>query len=420
MAFPISPTNGQQATVNGVLYTYSSSLTAWTVTSSGGSISTANSIVSTGNISGTNLISSANAIIGNDLYVGTGANSTGFTNPVIVGKDTGLTYVQIAAVNSSGNGSADFAAYSNNGTETGGWVDIGYTGNTFNDPGYTVTAPNDGYLITQGNASFGGNLVIATGNIGTTKDIVFATGGFLTGNIKARLVNSTGEFSVTGNVTAGNINGFSRPSAGTTALAPILLTSGTNLTTATAGAMEYDGTTLYGTENSTTGRGELGVHQQYRYTSAGSALGAAIADYFPANSSINLEAASIYDIECVAYFLKTTAATITWTWLASSAPSVLRSFYQATAIAGFTTSAVTTAPVTAQVVAQSLAAVPHAVTGSLSTGAYHIFQFKVFVITNLATNLRLRVTNTSGTVTPQAGSYYMVRKLSANAGNFAA
>lgn len=35
------------------------------------------------------------------------------------------------------------------------------------------------------------------------------------------------------------------PAAGTTAIAPILFTSGTNLTTATAGAMEYDGTSFY-------------------------------------------------------------------------------------------------------------------------------------------------------------------------------
>jgi hypothetical protein len=82
---------------------------------------------------------------------------------------------------------------------------MGFTGNTFNDTAYTVTGANDGYLFVQGNSSFGGNLVIATGNTGTTKDIVFATGGFLTGNIKARIVDSTGALSVTANVIGGNL-----------------------------------------------------------------------------------------------------------------------------------------------------------------------------------------------------------------------
>lgn len=42
-----------------------------------------------------------------------------------------------------------------------------------------------------------------------------------------------------------------RPAAGTTSYPPILLTSGTNLTTATAGAFEYDGTNFYLTPAST-------------------------------------------------------------------------------------------------------------------------------------------------------------------------
>lgn len=42
-----------------------------------------------------------------------------------------------------------------------------------------------------------------------------------------------------------------RPAAGTTSYPPILLTSGTNLTTATAGAFEYDGTNFYLTPSTT-------------------------------------------------------------------------------------------------------------------------------------------------------------------------
>ena len=61
MAFPSSPTNGQQATVNGVVYTYSTSLTAWTVTTNfTGNITVnqiqANAVTASGNISGTYLV----------------------------------------------------------------------------------------------------------------------------------------------------------------------------------------------------------------------------------------------------------------------------------------------------------------------------------------------------------------------------
>ena len=53
MAFPLNPTNGQQATVNGLLYSYSSTIGAWTVATQAQSISlTVASIGASGNVSG--------------------------------------------------------------------------------------------------------------------------------------------------------------------------------------------------------------------------------------------------------------------------------------------------------------------------------------------------------------------------------
>ena len=51
--------------------------------------------------------------------------------------------------------------------------------------------------------------------------------------------------------------------AGTTAIAPVLLTSGTNLTSATAGALEYDGKVVYATPQGTQ-RGVVPGAQFYR------------------------------------------------------------------------------------------------------------------------------------------------------------
>jgi len=54
MPFPTSPTNGQQATVNGVVYTYNSTIGAWTVLTTTSANITAGNITATGTVFGTN------------------------------------------------------------------------------------------------------------------------------------------------------------------------------------------------------------------------------------------------------------------------------------------------------------------------------------------------------------------------------
>jgi len=207
------------------------------IPSSGGNVNTsvggtANVLVvtSTGaNVTGTVNVS-GNVIAQSKLLVGT--TSTSLTNPVAVFTGSGATYSQLSMQNPTGTGSADISAYGNNGDDTQSWADMGFTGNSFSDANYTVTAAGDGYFFVQGNTSFGGNMVIATGNTGTTKDIIFATGGFQTANIKARLYNANGAFSVTGNINAGNVSGGNLVSANYVSGNGSLLTSitGANVT----------------------------------------------------------------------------------------------------------------------------------------------------------------------------------------------
>lgn len=162
------------------------------ISPSSGSIQTAGGIGAQGNIVGNN-----------HLYIGPSASSTAFVNPVIIGKQVGTDYIQAALVNSSDTGSSDWAAYGDNGTDSGGWSDMGFTSSAFNDANYTVTGPNDGYFFVQAQAgSYGGNLVIATGDNGTTNDIIFATGGFQANNIFGRIKHST----QTLDIPAGNAN----------------------------------------------------------------------------------------------------------------------------------------------------------------------------------------------------------------------
>jgi len=163
--------------------------------------STSNVVSVFGNVIGNNILANSvisatgNIISNTGLYVGAGATTSGLTNPIIVAEATGLAYVQVAARNTANTGSADMVTYADNGDDTRAWTDMGMAGSGFNDTAYTITNANDGYVFVQGNADgTGGNLVLATGNLGNAADIVFATGGFLDANEKMRFINATGQF----------------------------------------------------------------------------------------------------------------------------------------------------------------------------------------------------------------------------------
>jgi hypothetical protein len=146
-----------------------------------------------------------------------------------------------------------------------------------------------------------------------------------------------------------------------------------------------------------------------KYTSTGAALGSTIADYF--TSTLSLDASSIYEIECHAYFLKTTAGTVTWTWAFSSAPTVATSRWAATPITGFTTTTITGTELYGLAAVEAATTMAHAASGSLTTAVRHSFIFRVRILTNSATTIQLRCTESAGTVTPQAGSYMRAIKV---------
>jgi hypothetical protein len=108
--------------------------------------------------------------------------------------------------------------------------------------------------VIGGNVNTAG-LVTATGNV-TGGNINSAGLASITGNIQGGNLRTVGLVSATGNVTGGNVNGFVRPSTGTATVPALSFTTGLNMTTPSAGAFEYDGTTFYGTP-STSNRGVL-------------------------------------------------------------------------------------------------------------------------------------------------------------------
>ena len=142
---------------------------------------------------------------GDVITVGPGADTlaNALNNPTLVISSNSNTYIQAAINNVSDIGSADWVAYGHHGNDAGGWADLGFTSASFSDANYTITGAGDGYVFVQGflpgQAPFigGGNLVLATGDEGLTKDIIFATGGFLANNEFARIDHANDVFHLT-------------------------------------------------------------------------------------------------------------------------------------------------------------------------------------------------------------------------------
>jgi hypothetical protein len=124
------------------------------------------------------------------LPVGAGATNfettASLSDAVVIAAGTSASFVQNALVN-LGTGissSADYIAYAKEGNNVSGWIDMGITNLSFNDPTYGVTGEHDGYIFMSAPAGTtgDGNLVIATDNTGAQNKIVFAAGGLGTGN----------------------------------------------------------------------------------------------------------------------------------------------------------------------------------------------------------------------------------------------
>lgn len=124
------------------------------------------------------------------LPVGAGATQyeidAELSDAVIIAAGNSAGFVQNALVNlgSGISSSADYIAYAAEGNNVSGWVDMGITNASFNDPTYGVTGPHDGYIFMSApsGTTGKGNLVIATDNTGTENKIVLAAGGLGTGN----------------------------------------------------------------------------------------------------------------------------------------------------------------------------------------------------------------------------------------------
>lgn len=182
--------------------------------------------------------------------------------------------------------------------------------------------------------------------------------------------------------------------------------------------ISQDGVASYMTNEATTGQGLVPIEQKFRLTAVGSTI-STVANFFGATSNIPLVASAEYEIEIDAWFLKTTASTVVWTFLNSAAPTSMTIEYRMSLITG-----ISNAPVTGILCGQfyNITTASQAITtGSLTTLVNHYATFRIRLINGAGTSLKIQMTSTSGTVTPGINSYWKCRRVPAsNVGAFVA
>ena len=165
-----------------------------------GAIIASSGAATTNNSTGALQVTGGTAITGNinvggQMFIGASAQSTVLTSALAVKRGTsssgtGVQYTQDALINATNTGSSDFIAYANNypgPSNDHGWMDMGFTGDAFSDPVYSITKSNDGYMFASAaNATVGGNLVLATDWTGNYNDVVVGVGSFYANSEVAR------------------------------------------------------------------------------------------------------------------------------------------------------------------------------------------------------------------------------------------
>ncbi len=113
--------------------------------------------------------------------------------PGVVGQFVGnnQSYLQINLENNNRNGSSDYVATADVGTDSTNYIDLGIAGSNNFTTGYSSITPLDGYLYVQGNTGQpGGNLIIGT--LEPQRDVIISVGGMNSENIFARFSTTSG------------------------------------------------------------------------------------------------------------------------------------------------------------------------------------------------------------------------------------
>lgn len=220
MPFPNSPTNGQQATVNGITYTYISTKTAWQR-----SASSANSIAVSGNITTGNILTDG-------YYYANGAVLS-FTASSVINGTSNLVVRSGGNVTVSVGGTANVAVFTTTGVTATGLTTSAatVTGGTINGTSIGATTASTGSFTTLAASS-----------------TFTATSGTINGVSVGATTASTGRFTTltatsTFTATSGTIDGISvgATTASTGRFTSLAATIGTASTGVSTGALLVTG-----------------------------------------------------------------------------------------------------------------------------------------------------------------------------------
>jgi hypothetical protein len=224
-------------------------------------------------------------------------------------------------------------------------------------------------------------------------------------------------------LTLGAATAYVQPGAGTTAFAPLQYTSGTNLTTAQAGAREFDGAQHYATIDTTSGRAAIASEQYFHLTGNGGTI-STIANFFGTTSNISLVASAHYIIDIEAWFsVQTGTQTATWTLTNSAAPTSQNIDFVMSPVTGIVAPAgsASATMLAGQIQGDATATKALTATAGLTSGATIFTKMRIWLINGTGTSLKIQLTSSSAnTFTPLTGSWWRCRRVAAgNVGTFA-
>lgn len=143
----------------------------------------------------TGLLSARDIFVANSLdvhakiYAGIATDlSTELPNVIAQFASNSATYTQVNQENINPNGSADWVATADTGTDTTFYVDLGIQNSNRTDG---TIKPLDSYLLAQGNTGqLGGNLVIGTISGSSVVETRFIVGGYNESNVAFKTANT--------------------------------------------------------------------------------------------------------------------------------------------------------------------------------------------------------------------------------------
>ena len=228
MAFPSSPTNGQQATVGNVVYQYTTATNSWTRV-----LGSIDSFTAVGNITGGTVISlgvvEAAGNVSANYFLGNGALLTGVITSV-ANINNGASNVAIASANANVTvnvaGTANIAVFSSTGVDITG--NLLPTANVTYDLGSSTNRWRD-LWVANSTIYLGDSVLSAAGNT------------LLVNGLSVIASSNANTLSLSGNISGGNLSGSLITGTLTTAAQPNITSVGTLNSLTITGPMNFTG-----------------------------------------------------------------------------------------------------------------------------------------------------------------------------------